>query len=388
MKPSIRVFLLALSAVSTLFGQSESATIVGTVTDSSGAAILGAHVSFRNTQNNATANLATGADGNYSSPPLRPGSYSVAAESQGFSRIIQNLSLNVDQHARLDFTMQPGQITESVTVEANSVMLDTQSAALGNVRTEQAINDLPLNGRDFFALTYLTPGASSSGAGFTQARGASNQLGLQGVSVNGIRNGDNTTYFDGIHSQDNEYAVMILLPPQDFIQEFKMQTSGRDAVTGRTGGALINVVSKSGTNDFHGTAFEFFRNHNLDARNFFDPDKIPAFHQNQFGGSFGGRIKRDRTFFMVDFQKSYTIQGQSFIQTVPSEKMRNGDFTELPNTIFDPTTSVTTNGVVSRQAFSGNAIPRSRWNSTGAGPIETTNDTGLLGATLEPPVGL
>ena len=366
MKSSLRIFLLAFGAASALLGQSESATIVGTVTDSSGAAIPGAQVSIRNTQNNATANLTTAADGNYSSPPLRPGSYSVAAESQGFSRMIQNLSLDVDQHVRIDFNMQPGQITESVTVEANGVLLDTQSAALGNVRTEQAINDLPLNGRDFFALTFLTPGASSSGTGFTQARGASNQLGLQGVSVNGIRNGDNTTYFDGIHSQDNEYAVMILLPPQDFIQEFKMQTSGRDAVTGRTGGALINVVSKSGTNDFHGTAFEFFRNHNLDARNFFDPDKIPAFHQNQFGGSFGGRIKRDRTFFMTDFQKSYTIQGQSFVQTVPSEKMRNGDFTELPNTIFDPTSSVTTNGVVSRQAFLGNAIPRSRWNSTGA----------------------
>jgi len=184
------------------------------------------------------------------------------------------------------------------------------------------------------------------------------------VSVNGIRNGDNTTYFDGIHAQDNEYGVMMLLPPQDFIQEFKMQTSGRDATTGRTGGALINVLTKQGGNDFHGTAFEFFRNHNLDARNFFDPD-IPAFHQNQVGGSFGGRIKRDKTFFFTDVQKSWTIQGQSYVSTVPSDLMRSGNFSQLAARVFDPATSASTNGVVSRTRFPGNIIPASRFNSTG-----------------------
>jgi hypothetical protein len=358
---TVCVVLLALVCTTVIQGQAESASLVGAVIDSSGAAVPGATVSIRNSQTNVTVSLTTAADGNFASPPLRPGPYSVTAESQGFSRVVQNVSLDVDQHARLDFQLQPGQITESVTVEANAVLLDTQSAALGNVRTEQAINDLPLNGRDFFVLTYLTPGASSSGTGYTQSRGASNQLGVQGVSVNGIRNGDNTTYFDGVHSQDNEYAVMILLPPQDFIQEFKMQTSGRDATTGRTGGALINVVSKTGGNEFHGTAFEFFRNNELDARNFFDPGQIPAFRQNQFGGSFGGRIKRDKTFFYADYQKTYTIQGQSFIATVPSDKMRSGDFSELSARIYNP---FTTSGGA-RQPFNGNLIPSSLFNSTG-----------------------
>jgi hypothetical protein len=341
--------VLFLAAAITMFAQSESASIVGTVTDASGAAMPSVPVSIRNTQTNATVTAQTGADGNFTSPPLRPGSYSVSVEMQGFSKVLQNINLDVDQHARMDFALRPGQVTESVTVEANAAMIDTQSAALGNVRTEQAINDLPLNGRDFMVLTYLAPGASSSGTGYTMSRGASNQLGLQGVSVNGIRNGDSTTYFDGIQAQDNEYGNMILLPNQDGIQEFKMQTSGRDATTGRTGGAAVNLVTKSGGNDFHGTAFEFFRNSDLDARNYFDPPKIPAFHQNQFGGSLGGRIKRDRTFFFIDLQKSYTIQGQTFLQSVPTALEREGNFSQLSSIIYNPYSSP-------RVPFAGNVI--------------------------------
>src|SRR5579864_8534809 len=340
MRKSIQAAMLLLFFGGVLFGQSESASIVGTVTDSSGAALPGVTISIRNIQTNGTFSVQSAADGNYASPPLQPGSYSVSVETQGFSKMVQNLNLDIDQHARLDFSLKPGQLSESITVEANAAMLDTQSAALGNVRTSQAINDLPLNGRDFVVLTYLSPGTSSSGTGYTMARGASNQLGLQGVSVNGIRNGDNTYYFDGIHSQDNEYAVMILLPPQDAIQEFKMQSSGRDATTGRTGGALVNLVTKSGGNDFHGTAFEFFRNSDLDARNYFDPPQIPAFHQNQFGASLGGRIKRDRTFFFIDIQKSFTIQGQSFLQTVPSDLEKQGIFTQISSVIYNPYSQV------------------------------------------------
>jgi len=231
------------------------------------------------------------------------------------------------------------------------------------VRTTQAINDLPLNGRDFMVLTYLAPGASSTGSGYTMARGASNQLGVQGVSVNGIRNGDSTAYFDGIQSQDNEYGNMILLPPQDAIQEFKMQASGRDATTGRTGGAAVNLITKSGSNDYHGTAFEFLRNSAFDAKNYFDPKNlpIPAFHQNQFGGSLGGHIIRDKTFFFIDIQKSYTIQGQSYLQTVPSDLERGGNFTQLKTVIYDPYT--TAGGT--RQPFNNNTIPITEISSIG-----------------------
>ena len=353
---SLLRFLLCFSAAGALYGQSESASIVGTVTDSTGALMPSVTVTIRNTQTNAALNVQTAQDGNYASPPLRAGSYAVTAEAQGFSKVIQNINLDVDQHARLDFAMKPGQVTESVVVEANAAMLETQSAAIGNVRTAQAINDLPLNGRDFMVLTYLTPGTSSSGTGYTMSRGASNQLGLQGVSVNGIRNGDSTTYFDGVQSIDNEYGVMILLPPQDAIQEFKMQTSGRDATTGRTGGAAINLVTKSGGNDFHGTAFEFFRNSDLDARNYFDPHQIPAFHQNQFGASLGGLIIRNRTFFFVDIQKSYTIQGQSFLQTVPTTAEVGGDFSKLSSVLYNPYSTTTSGGVTTRVPFGGNII--------------------------------
>jgi hypothetical protein len=356
---------LSLAGASGLYAQSESASVVGTVTDASGAAMPGVTVSLKNTRTNATFNVQTAGDGNYISPSLQPGSYSVTAGTQGFTTIIQNLNLDVDQHARLDFALKPGQVSESVTVEANTAMLETQSAELGNVRTTQAINDLPINGRDFFALTYLAPGTSSSGTGYTMARGAANQIGLEGVAVNGIRNTGNTTYFDGILSQDNEYSIMVLLPSQDAIQEFKMQSSGRDATTGHTGGALVNLVTKSGGNDFHGAAFEFFRNSDLDARNYFDPPQIPAFHQNQFGASLGGRIKRDKTFFFMDIQKAYTIQGQSFLQTVPTALERQGIFTQLSNVIYNPYTTAVASGVTTRQPFPGNIIPTSMLNPTG-----------------------
>jgi hypothetical protein len=364
LKLTAGLVLLFLAGSFAMFAQSESASIVGTISDSSGAAMAGVLVSIHDTQTNATFSVQTAQDGNFTSPPLRPGAYSVTAEAPGFTKMIQNINLDVDQRARLDFGLKPGQLSESITVEANAAMLDTQSAALGNVRTTQAINDLPLNGRDFVVLTYLSPGTSSSGTGFTMSRGASNQLGLQGVSVNGIRNGNNTYYFDGVHSQDNEYAVMILLPPQDAIQEFKMQSSGRDATTGRTGGALVNLVTKSGGNDFHGTAFEFFRNSDLDARNYFDPPKIPAFHQNQFGGSVGGRIVRDKTFFFVDIQKAFTIQGQSFLQTVPSDLERSGNFSQLSSAIYNPYSATIQGSVVTRAPFDKNIIPPSLFQNT------------------------
>ncbi|HYA17329.1 MAG TPA: TonB-dependent receptor [Bryobacteraceae bacterium] len=359
MRQSVFCLLLVAAGAVTLYAQSESASVVGTITDPSGSAVPGVTVSVRNTQTNATLTLQSGSDGNYSSPPIAPGPYTVTVEQQGFRKVIQNLNLDVDQHARLDFALQVGALNESVTVEANAVLLETQSAALGNVRTTQAVNDLPLNGRNFMVLTYLTPGTSSSGTGYTMSRGASNQLGLQGVSVNGIRNGDSTTYFDGVQSIDNEYGVMILLPNQDAIQEFKMETSGRDATTGRTGGAAVNLVTKSGGNEFHGTAFEFFRNSDLDARNYFDPAQIPAFHQNQFGGSFSGPIVRDKTFFFVDIQKSYTIQGQSFLQTVPTPLEVSGNLSQLSNVIYNPYTTTTVNGVTTRMPFPGNIIPQS-----------------------------
>ncbi len=361
--------LLALSialviGVSALYGQSESASIVGTVSDASGAIVPGTTVTIRNDRTNATFTVQSGSDGNFSSPPLPTGPFTVTAEHEGFKRIVQTVSLDVDQRARMDFGLQPGAVSDSVTVEANAVMLETQSAELGNVRTSQAINDLPLNGRDFVVLTYLAPGTSSTGAGFTQTRGASNQLGLQGVSVNGIRNGNNTYNFDGVHSQDNEYAVMILLPPQDAIQEFKMQTSGRDATTGRTGkGLSVNLVTKSGGNDFHGTAFEFFRNSDLDARNFFDPPQIPAgFIMNQFGASPGaGRIKRDKTFFFMDIQKSFTIQGQSFLSSVPTNLEKEGIFSQITQVIYNPYSQVGT----TRIPFANNTIPPTMISSIG-----------------------
>jgi len=160
-------FVLFFAGAALVMAQSETASIVGTVTDSSGAAIPGVNVLITTTATNATFTVQTAADGNYTSPPLQPGRYSVSAEAQGFSKTIQAINLDVAQHARLDFSLKPGEISTSVTVESNAAILETQSAELGNVRTTQAVNDLPLNGHNFFMLTYLAPGTSSAGTGYT-----------------------------------------------------------------------------------------------------------------------------------------------------------------------------------------------------------------------------
>ena len=185
------------------------------------------------------------------------------------------------------------------------------------------------------------------------SRGASNQLGLQGVSVNGIRNGDSSTYFDGIQSQDNEYGAMILLPNQDGIQEFKMQTSGRDATTGRTGGAAVNLVTKSGGNDFHGDLFEFFRNSDLDARNYFDPPQIPAFHQNQFGGTWAAGSNGQDVLLRGYSESSSRFRGSLSSNRADHLWSARAISPSFPTSSTTLSPRATSGGVTRRKPFSG-----------------------------------
>src|SRR3989442_14843980 len=216
-----------------LFAQTETGAVVGTVLDASDAPIPRAPLSIRNSETAATVNLPTDDAGSYTSPPLRTGSYLISVEVPGFRKTSKTISLDVNQRARVNFKMEVGQVSESVTIAAESPILETQSAALGNVRTTKAINDLPLNGRNFVQLFHIAAGVIPLGGSPTPGPSASNQMGVVGGSVNGARISNNDFRFDGIQSQDTDQSVLVVLPSPDAIQEFKVQTSAMDASFGR-----------------------------------------------------------------------------------------------------------------------------------------------------------
>jgi hypothetical protein len=367
---SIWAALFMLSFACLLSGQSEFGALVGTVTDPSDAPIPRAPVSIRSVETGVSLNLTTDSSGSYTSPPLRPGSYVLSVEVQGFRKASQTITLDVNQRARANFRMEVGQVTESVTIAAETPLLETQSAALGNVRTTKAINDLPLNGRNFVQLFHVAAGVIPVGGSPVLGPSASNQIGIAGGSVNGGRISNNDFRFDGIQSQDTDQSVLVILPSPDAIQEFKVQTSAMDASFGRSGGATVNLILKSGTNQMHGTVFEFLRNSALDAKNFFDSPqgKTPPFRLNQFGGALGGPIVRNKTFFFGDYQGTRIRQAQTYLSSVPTDAFKGGNFSTLPLQIYDPATTradpSNPTGLV-RDPFPGNAIPPNRFNRTG-----------------------
>jgi hypothetical protein len=361
--------------------QSEFGSIVGTVVDSSDAPVAGASINIRNTQTSQSFTAIAGPDGAYTSPPLRPGPYSVAVEVKGFKTARRELRLDVSQRALIDIRLDVGSVSESVTVVSEAQLLETQTAALGNVRTTKAINDLPLNGRNFVQLFHIATGVTPVGSGPTLSPTASNQGGVMGGAVNGARPSQNDFRYDGIQSQDTDQNVLLFIPNPDSIQEFKVQTSAMDASFGRSGGATVNLVTKSGSNDFHGSLCEFFRNSALDAKNYFDSptDPIPPFRQNQFGGTFGGRIVRDRTFFFGAFQGTRNRQAQTYLNTVPLDAYKRGDFRALPLRLYDPDTTMTTGNTTTRQPFPDNQIPLNRFDVAGRNLINLYPSPNLPG---------
>jgi carboxypeptidase family protein/TonB-dependent receptor-like protein len=366
MQSVIRVFAIAAclcSTFSTLWAQKDTGTIAGIVRDSSGAVVPGASITVTNTQTNIAFHTVSGADGSYTAPALRPGEYSVTVERAGFKKEVRSgLVLQVNQVATVDLALQVGEITEITEVRAAAPLIQTQSVTLGDVISEKQVRELPLNGRNFVQLLTLTAGATpgisrtaqSSGGSLSSVRAPS------AVQINGQSNLSTNFLLDGIDNMETSIGGIILFPPVDAIQEFKVQTLTSDSEFGVTGGGQVNVTTKSGTNAFHGSLFEFLRNDKLDAKNFFDaPDRpIPPFKLNQFGATAGGPLRRDRTFWFADYEGSRIRQGQTFVLTVPTQRMRQGDFSELSGTIFDPATyNSATNA---RQPFPSNRIPTNR----------------------------
>lgn len=345
-------------AAARLPAQVESGKIVGTVHDESGGVIAGAVVTAENSATGASAKATTSDAGEYVITPLKPGSYSVRVEQPGFKVSIRTgITLDVNQVARIDVALVLGSLTETVSVSTAVPLVESQTSSIGQVIEENRVHDLPLNGRNFMQLTYLSPGVNQGPAGIVQQGGIpENERGNGAVQVNGLMATNNNFLLNGFDNNEQQIGFEVIQPSIDAIQEFKVQTSSFGADIGK-GGAVINVVLKSGANQFHGSAFEFLRNSAMDAKNYFDDPvaKIPPFKQNQFGGTFGGPILRDRTFFFVDYQGTRIRQSQTDISTVPLLSERGGDFSDLPFPLFDPLTTDPVTGV--RKVFPGNIIP-------------------------------
>lgn len=335
-----------------LYAQADMGTIVGTVVDASGAVVPNCAVTLVNIDTDTKTSVKTDAQGSYIATPLRIGNYSVQVEAPGFKTEARTgIVLQVQDRLRVDFSLQVGSINETVKVQTAAPVLETESTALGSVVASEQITDLPLNGRDYTQLATLTTGVvkiTENGGGINGATTPTNGNAGGAFAVNGTRGNLNNFMLDGIDNNSNDNAGNILKTNVDAIQEFRVQTSGYSAEFGRSGGAVINATIKSGTNQFHGTAFEFLRNSALDARGYFEPAGQPKapFRQNQFGGTFGGPIRRNKTFFFMDYQGTRIGTSQTDISTVPTPVELGGNFSDLIGTsqIFDPQTTTTVNG--------------------------------------------
>jgi len=357
-----------LTALLPAAAQTTSGSIVGVVTDPTGAAVPGASVTVTNVDTGITTKTSTDSSGNYGVTPLPVGHYSVTVEAQGFKKSVNSgITLNVQDRIGVNVALEVGQLTETIEVQGAAPTLQTDTSYLGQVVESQKIVDLPLNGRFFTRLAVLTAGTLPTVSGARDER-------TGGFSSNGVRPYQNNYLLDGIDnnslSEDltNE-ASFVYGPSPDAISEFKVQTNSMSAEFGRSGGAVMNVTLKSGTNEFHGSAFEFLRNSKLDAKNYFDPpgQPIPPFKQNQFGAAVGGPVElpgysgKNRTFFFTDYQGTRIRVPHTFLATLAPLPWRTGDFSGF-NRVLDPDTTVVQGGQVIRQPFSNNQVPLNRFD--------------------------
>ncbi|PYQ82850.1 MAG: TonB-dependent receptor [Acidobacteria bacterium] len=349
----VLVVILALPAAAA--AQVTTADIVGRVTDSSGAVLPGATVTIENLATHDVRTAPTNETGDYLFNLLPIGTYTVNVELQGFASQTTRVVLSAGDRVRFDPKLQLGQVQESVLVTAESPLLQTDTATVSALVSEKAVQDLPVSGRNVVRLVQLVPGAFE---GLTNSLATGNRPDdrrqTSAVSINGAMDNQNNHLIDGIDNNERSIGTVGVKPSIDAIAEVKVQTSMYTAEVGRTFGGVVNIITKSGGNAFHGSGFEFFRNDRFDARNFFATSiPKPKLSQNQYGGSLGGPLIRNKTFFFADFERFDVTQGVTAVVTVPTAKMRAGDFSELSTVIYDPTTTP-------RTPFAGNIISSGR----------------------------
>jgi hypothetical protein len=366
MKRVLAILALVLAA-GAAHAQVDRATVTGTVSDESGAAITTATVTVTNTATKIATRVKTNNDGAFLVVNLIPGQYTVEAESAGFQPRAESVILEIGQRARLDLTLGVGTLSEAVTVEAQRRLLNTEQAAVGTVLDQNAIAKLPLAIRNWDDLLALVAGVQ--GDRYSEEGGATALGRTGGVNVHGNRSLQNNFLLDGVDNNSistnvQELSTQTSRPSIDSIQEFKVVTSPYSAEYGRSPGAAISVTTKSGTNSFHGGVYDYYRDEKFDSNSYFnqefreernlDPLPKPANDQNQYGAHLGGPIVKDKAFFFADFEGTRITRGVTRITRVPTMDERNGIFT---STVRDPLTG---------QPFPGNVIPRDRFDPVAA----------------------
>lgn len=346
--------LLVLSSVPAN-GQAVDATLVGTVQDSTGAAVANAKVTVTETNTNISRTTQTNDSGNYVFPDLPPGTYKVTAELAGFKRATRaNVDVVVNTTLRIDLDLQAGDITETVTVEADTAILQTERADTGRKLETILTENLPLGtNRNFQNLLNLVPGTTRASFQHSQFFNASSSLQTE---VNGQLRQGNNYQIEGIDDNERTGLLQILIPPLEAIQTVDVSTSNFDAELGRASGAVTNVILKSGANNFHGGAYEFFRSDYLNARNFFDKS-VGHLAYNYLGGNIGGPIMKDKLFFFADYLKVFDHEANTNTITIPTAAVRVGDLSASTTAIYNP--------------FSGNA------DGTGRQQIAATSAPGV-----------
>src|SRR5262245_29416301 len=310
----ITVALLVTIGTEVAVAQTTTGRIVGTVRDESGALIPGVEITVRNPATGLTRVVLTTELGNYVVPLLPPAVYEVEASLTGFRREVRRgVTLQVDMVGTIDFTLKVGAVSEVLDVTADAPLVQSETATLGQVMDSRKVTELPLNQRHFMALTTLAPGIQPSVEG--------SNLSNQNLSFHamGAREVDNNFLFDGVDNNDTGNSQLVVVPSIDAIQEFKIQSSTFGAEFGRAAGAVVNIVTKWGTNDFRFTVFEFLRNDKFEVRNFFAARKEP-YRRNQFGLVASGPIKKDRTFWLFNYEGTRVRQTQNSLATVPTTK--------------------------------------------------------------------
>src|SRR6266404_3436537 len=357
LRGSLRSILALAAATLGLLAQSDTAVLFGLVKDPSGGTIAHAKVVARNQATGMQRDLETDDHGLYYFTLLPPGAYEIAAESAGFKSYRNGaVRVQVAQVARLDIELPVGSTSDHVEVDTNASPLNTESAGQGTVISQEKIQSVPLNGRQFLQLVLLVPGTNSGGRTVQQNTIRQNQIG--GMSIAGSRTNNTGFSLDGATNIDPDYNSLNYSPSIDGIAEFQVQTAMVPAEYGR---ASVNVVTKSGSNSFHGSAWEFLRNKELDARPFNLASDLPKFQRNQFGATLGGPVLKDRLYAFLGYDGLDVHQAGPGLTTVtvPSALQRQGDFSRTTGGIFDPTAPLV-NGL--RQPFGGNKLPSDRIN--------------------------
>lgn len=344
--------------------QYTTSAVNGTVTDSTGAVVAGAHITAVNTATGIQYHAITNSAGAYHVTQLPPGTYTMQVSRTGFAtQHVQPFKLFVEQPVEENITLRVGSMTQTVSVSAAAQLLNTTASNTEQLIENQQIENMPLNGRDYLQLAQLSAGVIPIVSGISSPASSWSAAGTVAVVIGGLREDDNSYLYDGIETRNAWYGAAGLLPDPDMIQEFKVEQSGASAQYGGAG-AFITVVTKSGTNRFHGNAYEFLRNNDLDARNYFDVGAAPAFHQNQFGANLGGPIKRDKMFFFLDYEGFRQSQPNNIFTLVPDAAQLAGNFSADSKQLYNPYV-LDASSPSGYAPLPGNQVPKQYWNAIG-----------------------